>query len=299
MNRLGDIRYYDRGSGKLLTERVYAKGFLDWTYNTRLGSLMTDLVFRQKWVSQVYGWLHKQRWSKRKIRDFVEQMDINMEESLRSIDEFQSFNDFFTREIDLTKRCFKNDPYVCIAPTDGKILAYPHVDGEMTFRVKRSIFNLCDFLQTPSIVKKFEGGSMVISRLALSDYHHVHFPDSGTPHEAIPIKGKYYVSGPYSLRRLLPFYEENYRMITLFDSDHFGQIAMVEVGAFTVGSVQQTYAPGLHVEKGAHKGFFELGGSTVVLLFEPNAITLDADLCQNTKQDLETYVRLGNSIATR
>jgi len=145
-------------------------------------------------------------------------------------------------------------------------------------------------------VNKFGGGSMVVSRLCLTDYHHFHFPDSGVPGEALSVRGKYYASGPYGLRALVPFYTENYRMLTLLDSDHFGQIAIVEIGAFTVGSIQQRYQSGRHIAKGARKGFFELGGSTVVLLFEKGRIELDKDLCTNTRSEVETYVLLGDSI---
>lgn len=110
------------------------------------------------------------------------------------------------------------------------------------------------------------------------------------------IPGKLYAVSPYSIEALIPFYTENRRMLTLFASDQFGQIAMVEIGAFTVGSIKQCYRADIHVAKGAEKGFFELGGSTVALLFEPGAIRLDKDLCANTAAGLETYVRLGESI---
>ena len=139
---------------------------------------------------------------------------------------------------------------------------------------------------------------MVISRLCLADYHHFHFPDSGTPGEAESIQGKYYAVGPYALRTLVPFYAENHRMLTLFDSDHFGQMAIIEIGAFTVGSIQQCYRNGVRVPKGAHKGFFEIGGSTVVLLFERGAIQLDENLCSKTWEGIETLVRMGEFIGT-
>ena len=85
-------------------------------------------------------------------------------------------------------------------------------------------------------------------------------------------------------------------MLTLFDSDLFGQIAMGEIGAFTVGSIQQRFNPGVRVAKGARKGLFELGGSTVVLLFQRGAIRLDEDLCTRTEENIETFVRFGESI---
>lgn len=299
MNKKNYFAYYDRKSGGLRTERVYASAFLAWLYNTQLGRFANDLLFRQKFVSHLYGWFHKQRWSKQKIRPFVEKLNIDMDESVRSIEEFTSFNDFFTRKIDLSKRPFHKEPCVCISPTDSRVLAYPIVEANRTYRIKRSTFNLHQFLSDDGLVEKFTGGSMVINRLYLSDYHHFHFPDSGTPGKARAIQGKYYAVSPYALRTLIPFYTENHRMLTLFDSDHFGQIAMVEIGSFTVGSIQQRYQPGVHVVKGARKGFFELGASTVVLLFQKGMIELDEDLCRNTTNEIETYVRLGDSIGRR
>ncbi len=296
MNDKFSITYYDRAKGTLMTEHVYASQFLNWSYNTTLGRFMTDLIFRQKFISQIYGWLYKQQLSRDKIKPFVQEMDGNLDESIRKVEDFKSFNDFFTREIDLSKRFINQNPHVCMAPVDGKILAYSIVDPDTTFRIKRSTFNLGKFLYDKDLTEKFSCGSMIISRLCLMDYHHFHFPDSGIPGEAISIRGKCYAVGPYALRRLVPFYTENYRMLTLLNSDHFGQMALVEIGAFTVGSIQQRYQPGIHIEKGAPKGFFELGGSTVVLLFQRGLIELDEDLLTNTTKEIETYVRLGDSI---
>ncbi len=288
--------YHDRLTGTLVAEPVYAETFLYWSYNTALGRRMTDLFFRQKFISRLYGWLHKQGWSKRKIKPFVEAMQISPDEILRPLEDFTDFNDFFKRAIDLSKRPLKQDPGVCIAPSDGKLLAYPSVPSNQSFPIKRANFTLREFLQDNSLADRYANGSMVISRLSLRDYHHVHFPDSGVPGKAVAIDGKYYAGGPYSLRTLVPFYTENRRMLTSFDSDHFGQIAIVEVGAFTVGSIQQRYEAGRRIAKGAHKGWFELGGSTVVLLFEKGSIRLDEDLCKLTQAGIETFVRLGDSI---
>ncbi len=290
------ITYYDRTSRMFLTERVYASGFLFWSYNSRLGRLATDVFFRKKFISLLYGWLYKRQLSRRKIKPFVQKMNVNLDESVCGLEDFKSFNDFFTREIDLSRRSINKNPHVCIAPVDGKILAYPFVEPDITFRIKQSIFNLLKFLCEDALVEKFAGGSMIISRLCLTDYHHFHFPDSGIPSKAIFIGGKYYAGGPYGFRRLTPFYTENYRMLTLFNSDHFGQIAFVEIGAFTVGSIQQRYQPGIYVAKGTRKGFFELGGSTIVLLFQKGAIELDKDLLINTRNEIETNVRMGDSI---
>ncbi len=293
------IPYYDRHRKELMTEKVYANDFLSWSYNTQLGMLVTDLIFRQKIISRLYGWYHRQTWSRKRIKSFVKSMDINTNELVCPLEDYATFNDFFMREIDLSRRPICDHPNLCIAPVDGKILAYPRVDPNTTFRIKRSPFNLSSFLSDDKLAEKYAFGSMIISRLCLTDYHHFHFPDSGIPEKTLSIRGKYYAVGPYALDWLIPFYTENHRMLTLFDSDHFGQIAMVEIGAFTVGSIRQRYQPGVHVSRGAEKGGFELGGSTVVLLFQKGKIELDKDLCKNTQEEIETYVRLGESIGKR
>lgn len=298
MSNRFSIKYFDRAEKVLKTERVYADGILYWLYNSKIGNIMNDFVFRQKYVSQLYGWLNKQWLSKRKIEPFIQKVKVNEDELICPMEDFKSFNDFFKREIDLSKRRINPSTHVCISPVDGKILAYQSMNPEMSFRIKRSIFNLRSFLCDETLVERYRQGSMVVGRLSLRDYHHFHFPDSGFPGEAISIKGKYYASGPYNLRKLIPFFSENYRMLTIFDSEHFGKITIVEIGAFTVGSIQQRFRSGRRVAKGDRKGFFEMGGSTVVLLFEKGRIKLDPDLCANTRNDIETYVLMGDSIGS-
>jgi phosphatidylserine decarboxylase len=296
MNNKIIIPYYDRKERKLKTEQVYASRFLYWSYNTRAGQWSTDMIFRRRFISWLYGWLNKRRWSRWKIKPFVKTFDVNLDELIQSLNDFASFNDFFIREIKLSKRSINNDPGICIAPSDGKIHAYPFIKPEMTFRIKHNTFNLCQFLKNDSLADHFKGGSMLISRLCLADYHHFHFPDSGLPHHTNSIPGNYHAGGSYSLRKFIPFYTENHRTMTHFDSDHFGRMIIAEIGALTVGSIRQCFHPEIRVDKGARKGYFELGGSTVILLFQKGIIELDGDLCTNTQRGIETYVNFGDSV---
>jgi phosphatidylserine decarboxylase len=289
------LTYYDRDHGAFRTERVHGERFLDWLYNTRSGDVLRGLLIAP-WLSRVYGWNARQPWSRRRIRPFVDRMGIDMSESVRRIDEFRSFGEFFVRELDPARRPVCPEAGVCTAPADGKLLAYPRVAAGETFRIKRSTFNLAGFLGEAALAEAFGGGSMVVVRLTLADGHHFHFPDSGVPRAPVVIDGRLHAGGPYARRRLVPFYAENHRVVTLFDSDHFGPMAIVEVGALTVGSIRQQFRPGIPVVKGARKGFFELGGSTVVLLFRPGRVALDRDLCRSTAEEVETGVRRGESI---
>ena len=288
--------YIDRGSGARRQDTIYRHGLLDWMYNSRTGWLLTRLLFSRRIVSQFYGWLNRRRASARKIPAFVNTMGVDMTESLRPIESFTSFNDFITREIDLSRRPVNPDPRVCVAPADGRMLAFPTVDEQTCFKLKQSGFTLPTLLRNDKMSSRYAGGSMVIARLYLADYHHFHFPADGIAGASISIPGRYYATTPYSRRWVVPFLAENHRQVTVLESDHFGSIAIIEVGAFTFGSIQQRFTPGCRVQRRQRKGMFELGGSAIVLLFEPRSIRLDDDLCQNTENGTETYVRLGDSI---
>ncbi len=296
MKDLFSITYYDRASGNMIAEKVHAARFLQWLYNTATGNLVCRLLTSNRLFSAAYGRFHGSGISRFKIRPFVKKMKINMTEPLKQIDDFVSFNDFFTRRIHPSVRPIDDRQGVCTAPADGKVLAYEKIDADTTFGIKRCTFNLRDFLKDDVLARMYSGGSVLISRLSLADYHHFHFPDSGVAHQVRPIRGHYHAGGPYSRTRLLPFYTENYRMQTLLNSDHFGWIVMVEVGALAVGSISQSYEPGKRVSKGDHKGNFELGGSTVVLLFEKGSIRFCKDLLDNTKNEIETFVRFGDRV---
>ncbi|MEW5900185.1 MAG: phosphatidylserine decarboxylase [Acidobacteriota bacterium] len=291
-----ELIYYDRREDRPKKELVYAGRFLDWSYNSSAGRWATDTLFNRRWFSSLYGWLQRQAWSRRKIKPFIRKFHIDVDELTKPIEEYSSFSEFFIREINLAKRPKPTWPDVCAAPAEGRALAYPVVEPEMTFRIKRNLFNLQHFIGSPRLADQFAQASMVIIRLSLADYHHFHFPDSGIPAQSLEISGKYHAGGSYSRRRFVPFYTENYRMITPFLSDHFGMMLLAEVGALTIGSIQQRFRPGQRVSSGDRKGFFELGGSTVVILFQKGRIELDHDLRINTIKGIETFIRLGDSI---
>jgi len=87
----------------------------------------------------------------------------------------------------------------------------------------------------------------------------------------------------------------NERQVTIQESATFGRLAYVEVGALLVGRIVQT---GLGTpRRGGEKGYFEYGGSTVLLFGQAGAWSPDADILQKTSEQIETVVRLGEGIA--
>jgi phosphatidylserine decarboxylase len=291
--------YIDRRDGRVKTDPIYAAAFLDWCYNARSGQLLTRHVLSRRFASALYGWYYKRSWTRAKIASFAAALNVNLDELVQPLNTFSSFNDFICRRIDLSKRVIDRDPRTIISPVDGRLLAYPVVDLDQTFQIKSALFNLRRLLADDELGRRYRGGAMVILRLYLADYHHFHFPDSGTPGAPRFVSGRYFAVSPYSRRWAVPFYAENHRVMTRFASDAFGSVAVIEIGAFTVGSIRQTFVPHVRVSRGDRKGYFELGASIVVLVFEPGTIRLDDDLCRNTQTGLETFVRLGERIGCR
>jgi phosphatidylserine decarboxylase len=290
------LTYVDRRSGEPRAERVHAHRALRWLYNTRSGRIAGALLAGTPLFSRLYGWVQHRRWSRRRIRPFVERMGVDLTGSVKGLDEFETFADFFTRRLHVSARPIDPDERVCVCPADGRVLVVPRVDRHRRFRIKRATFELDGLLRDAALAESFDGGAMVVVRLGLADYHHVHFPDAGVPETARAIPGAYHAGGPYARRRLVPFYTENHRMVTPFASDRFGPMAIVEVGALTVGSIRQDYRPGERVARGQRKAAFEPGGSTVVLLFPPGAIELDPDLRAWSEREIEVQVLVGESL---
>ena len=71
---------------------------------------------------------------------------------------------------------------------------------------------------------------------------------------------------------------------------------MIEIGATCVGSIQQTYQAHTDLQKGAEKGYFAFGGSSVITLFEPGRVQLAEDLVDWSSKNIELYARMGTPL---
>lgn len=287
--------YIDRRSGDRVREEIYASGFLYWACNAVPGRWFSRLVLSRLWPSRLYAWWKRRPRSAKEIAPFVQRMGIDMTESLRPVEDFRSFADFFTRKIDLSRRPLPADADACVAPADGKLLVFPEIDAQ-PFRIKSHMFDLRGFLRDDHAWERYRGGSMAVLRLGLSDYHHFHFPCAGVPGAPRTLTGRCYIGGPYAVKSWMPFYRENVRSFTEIETERYGTVLMSEIGSFAVASIVQSYASRNAVIAGAHKGHFALGASTIVLLFRPGAVRFDDDLVRHSTGGLESRVLMGERI---
>lgn len=295
--KMNQIKYISRDSGETKTEKVPSEGMLKWLYSTPTGKTALHVLFKRKFVSSLGGWYMDCKFSAKRIPGFVKEHNINMGEfQIEDYAEFDTFNQFFYRKLKEGKRPIGGN---LVSPADGKILAFQTLNDVSSFFLKGTEFTLTSFLQDEELANKYKDGAMAIIRLAPADYHRFHFPASGKVSESKAIKGHYFSVSPLALQKSLKIFCENYREYCIQQTKEYGDILISDVGATMVGSIVQTYTPNNEVQKGDEKGYFAFGGSTLVLLFEEGKIRFDDDLIANTKNGLETTVKMGENIAKK
>ncbi|MDO5125462.1 MAG: phosphatidylserine decarboxylase [Ruminococcus sp.] len=205
---------------------------------------------------------------------------------------FTSFNDFFTRKIKNGKRFFSKDKNLLCSPSDGKVSAY-EITGSSEFAIKNSVYTVCSLLRDKKLADRYNGGTALIIRLSVDDYHRYCYPCDGVKSRNRTIKGILHTVNPI-VSEYLPVYLENSREYCMIRSEKFGDIIQMEVGALLVGKITNDVISKCKVSKGEEKGFFEFGGSTIVLLLEKDKVSVCEEFFENTRQGFETVVKQGD-----
>jgi phosphatidylserine decarboxylase len=290
------VRVRDRRTGESFEEPIFSEKLIRWAYENFFGKTLYDLLLKRRPFTALYGWNKDSRRSVREIAPFVERFDIDLAESEKTLGEFQSFNDFFARRLKEGAREWAESEDSFPSPCEGRLFAIPRIERKTLFPIKGTEIPLAELLRDRALPTRFEGGAAMILRLSPVDYHRFHFPDRGIPGKPRRIAGVYHSVNPIALATGHPIYCRNRRDVTLFESERFGTLLMIEVGAMGVGRIVQTFEPNRSVSCGAEKGYFQFGGSTVVLLWEERRISFDPDLIEASESGIETLVRLGERI---
>lgn len=293
------VEYFNRYTGEVEQERIYGEKWLRRAYGNPVGRLGVWLLARRLWFSKWYGRQMRRPHTAGRVLPFITEYELNWREFAKTPFEFKNFNEFFTRALKPEARPIAPGDEVAVLPADGRHLAFPQVDKSDGFYAKGETFSMEELLADAELARTFAGGAMLISRLCPTDYHRFHFPVAGTPGESREIGGWLYSVNPVALRHNLKYLVRNKRIVTRIESPAFGPVAMIEIGATNVGSIQQYFEPGKPVAKGAEKGCFLYGGSCVITLFTAGAITFERDLVEQSAQQRETYARMGDRLGRR
>jgi len=291
--KLDVIEYYDRATGQLCHETVMADTAIKWAYQTLSGKLFAPVLFGSSLLSRVLGWYFDSSWSRRKIARAIDDLDINVAEFARPQHEFKSFNDFFTRKLKPEARPFSDDPADLSSPADGRLLVYNDIANDTCIQVKGIEDSIHALFGRD--MDDFSCGKVAVLRLCPADSHRYHFPCAGTVVEQLSIDGKYHSVNPVALNAQPRVFCVNKRSYTVIDTDRFDRLAFMEVGAFGVAGIHQTFS-GTQVKRMQEKGYFDFGGSTIVLVFRKDRIDFSADLVEHSQKGVETLVKVGETI---
>jgi phosphatidylserine decarboxylase len=217
-------------------------------------------------------------------------------------DDYTCFNEFFARELKDGMRPVDDlgDNKVVSSPSDCRLTAFPTIDLATKYWIKGFGFTVAKLLGSDELAQQFDGGSIVVARLAPQDYHRWHSPVNGTVESEKTIPGAYYTVNPQAINEkgTMDVFCENKRSVMLIKRKETGtSVAVIAVGAMLVGSIEYNQGldqPGAELSRGQCIGAFKYGGSTVINLYPKGEVVLDQDLVTNsTVHQCETLMRVG------
>lgn len=270
--------------GKKVSNITNQDKLLYFLYTNIFGRMLLKPLIQPQ-VSKLAGRYLSSAHSKWLISKFIERNEINMD--IYEECDYSSFNDFFTRKIKPDCRPVPEDLDVLISPCDCLATVYP-IQENTTFSIKNTEYTLRSLLRSPRLAKRFRGGYAYVLRLTVEDYHRYLYSVSGKQSKNYHIDGTFHTVNPIA-NDYLPIYKENTREYTVIRSKEFGDVLQMEVGALLVGKISN-HKQSTVVTRGEEKGFFEYGGSTIVVLTQKGRVTPRSDLLTNSKNGYETKV---------
>lgn len=243
----------------------------------------------QQQLSKVAGRLAASRhpYVKRTfIRGFAKAYNISLDEYERqSLNAYESFNDFFTRELKEDARTIDTTANGIVSPADGIISQLGQIKDHKMLQAKGRHYDVGQLLADSEDGSYFADGSFATIYLAPSNYHRVHMPFTGTLTKTRYVPGTLFSVNNTTAANVPDLFARNERLVCLFDTK-YGKAAVVMVGAMIVAGIE-TVATGkiartddiqeanhdMQFAAGEELGRFYLGSTAIVVL--PKAAKAD------------------------
>ncbi len=242
------------------------------------------------------------RFSQFAIRMAIKQLNIDLSEA--QTEQFTSLNDLFTRKLKPDARPLAPEPAI-LSPVDGTLSAIGKVQNHRHINIKGHDYTIESlFGEYHNFSAPFTKGDFALYYLAPHNYHRVHAPLSGTLTHMLSVPGQLFSVN----ENLAPkdVFSRNERVIALFDVPG-GQMAVIFVGAFLVGSIHTHWAGAVcpdpsspkitrhnyklnehSYQRGNELGHFQFG-SSILVLFSENLVEWQAQL------PIDKAVKMGES----
>ena len=303
-------QYVSRETGQICTERLYHNSLIRLLYsrdNERSGVVFRALTSRH--LSRFLGFINYDVALGSRLtgnQRFLRELGVDLSECLDAPETLDTARKVFERKIRYWEcRPLADDLHAVVSPADARVLVGTLNDTSDLF-LKEKFFRYDELLGGSARPwhRAFLGGDFAIFRLTPDKYHYNHSPVSGRVLDCFELDGAYHPCNPNAVVTAVTPYSKNKRVVTVIDTDvpegtGVGLVGMVEIAALMVGDIVQCYsdrryddprpvAPGLFLRKGSPKSLFRPGGSTDVLLFQPQRVTFAADITANMHTNAES-----------
>lgn len=259
-------------------------------YNSVVGRIFLKILITPA-ISKIAGVFMNSKISKYYIKRFIKSNNIDMSDYI--LENWNSFNEFFTRKLKSGKRPVDMHENVLISPCDGYLTVY-NITNDSCFEIKNSLYSLEELLKSKPLAKQYEDGICLVFRLTPSDYHRYIYPDNGAKGKNYYIPGKFHTVRPVAFYHY-PVFKTNSREYTILRTNNFDDVIFMEVGAMMVGKICNNHQEH-NFRRGEEKGRFEFGGSTIVMILKKDTVLIDSDIIDHLKEKEEYQVKLGERI---
>lgn len=265
-------------------------------------------------LSRVVQWSARCRrfpFRKSITRWFIRHYHVDMSEAMEpDLDAYPDFNSFFTRTLRPEARFVVHEAGQICCPNDGAISQLGDIRGTQIFQAKGHGYSLIELLGgSEERARPFIGGRFATMYLSPGDYHRVHMPLSGRLMEMTYIPGRLFSVSPDYTESVPRLFVRNERVACIFETEA-GPMAVVLVGAIFVGSIETIWAGEItpprgkgivvtsygaadnviKLKRGEELGRFNMGGSTIIVLFGLDCVKWVSGLGP------ETRVRFGQAL---
>lgn len=250
-------------------------------------AIFLQYVLPHRLLSSIARWMAYGRfgpWKNWLIRLAVSKFNINVAEAADpQLENYPSFNAFFTRALKPGARTADADPSTLLMPADGKMSQIGRIQDGRIFQAKGQEFTAAELLGDADAAAPFADGWFANIYLSPRDYHRVHMPWSGTLVETLHVPGRLFSVAPWAVREIPRLFARNERLVCHFDTDA-GPMCMVMVGALLVSGVETVWngvniptygdkpwrldfrGQGIRLARFAEMARFNYGSTVIVLL---------------------------------
>lgn len=243
---------------------------------------------------------------------FARSVGLDLSEAERPLEEYGSIGDLFVRRLEGGRRSWPTTDDEVASPVDGVLGRFGRIESGRALQAKGRDYAIAELLDEADAARRFDGGAFVTIYLSPRHYHRIHTPCPGHVVSARHVPGALLPVNRAAVDVVDRLFPRNERLICHMATP-LGAVSVVAVGAFNVGRISaeferlpraegsaadgppapaprvwttnqmdapactRVYEPPVRVRHADEIMAFRLG-STVVLLFEPGAVVLDAGL---------------------